>query len=56
MAYGYAKDKMNVYYCGIIIKDADPKTFNMEKDSGYPRDKNFKFSGLEKFELNDTLN
>lgn len=56
LGLGYAKDKINAYYFGEIIKDADSKTFNWDQyEDVYPRDKNFKYKGLKRYELTDTL-
>ena len=30
---GYAKDKVQVYYLGTVIKDADPSSFNVSDKS-----------------------
>jgi hypothetical protein len=52
----YSKDKNNVYWANIIIKGADPKTFQVKADGMYTklaRDKNRCFSGPKQLKCSD---
>lgn len=56
----FTKDKINVYYLGEIVSEADPKTFYYDTISRNMRDKNFEYivhlDKIEKLKLNNALN